>query len=93
MSEPKRGYRSEYIAGLYKKYKSGINIPSKMGLPKMISGSPFDPDEEQEIYRRCLELDCFWQDLPDVVKRVREWEEECRKIMDDAKEKGEIVLF
>ena len=50
-------------------------------IPNYFTTFPFTQEEEKEIYERCVASHCLWQDLPDVVKRVKAWDKECKKLL------------
>ena len=60
-----------------------LNAGGSVQLPSWLTAEPFTEAEADAIYSRCVTAGCLWQDIPEVVERVKKWEEECQKLKDE----------
>ena len=67
-------YMSIFGKMVYKEYRREKEPMNLVFLPRPISGTElFSEDDLEEIYQRCLRDNKPWQEMPDIVDRVKNW--------------------
>ena len=68
---------------LVRRAKKILESGETIDIPNNCISAPFAETEADAIYSRCVTAGCLWQDIPEVVERVKKWEEECQKLKDE----------